>query len=152
MLMKVREAMTFNPICCIPSDTAQNVAQMLRDNNVGSVPVVSDKQSRKLVGIITDRDICCSIVAAGFDTNTITIEEYMHSNTVTCRDGENLDKCERAMQEKQIRRIPVVDGNGIVIGIVSQADLALKDNPEKVSKTVSEISKPAMKQGSTAAA
>ena len=150
--MKIREVMTFNPICCLPSDTAQKVAQILRDNNVGSVPVVADEQSRKLVGMITDRDICCSIVAAGFDTKTITIEEFVHANPVSCRDGENLDKCERAMQEKQIRRIPVIDGNGAVIGIVSQADLALKDKPEKVSKTVSEISKPETKQGSTAAA
>ena len=149
--MKVREAMTFNPICCLPSDTAQKVAQILRDNNVGSVPVVSDHESRKLVGMITDRDICCSIVAAGFDAKAVTIEEYVHANPITCRDGENLDKCERAMQEKQIRRIPVIDGNGTVIGIVSQADLALKDKPEKVSKTVSEISKPESK-GSTAAA
>jgi CBS domain-containing protein len=125
---------------------------MLRDNDVGSVPVVSDHQSRKLVGMITDRDICCSIVAAGLDTKTVAIEDYVHTNPITCRDGENLDKCERAMQEKQIRRIPVVDGDGTVIGIVSQADLALKDKPEKVSKTVSEISKPEAKEGSIAAA
>jgi CBS domain-containing protein len=150
--MKVREAMTANPVCCLPSDTAQKVAQILRDNNVGSVPVVSDQQSRKLVGMITDRDICCSIVAAGFDTKSTTIEEYLHANPVTCRDGENLDKCERAMQENQIRRIPVIDGNGAVIGIVSQADLALKDNPDKISKTVSAISEPEPKKGSIAAA
>ena len=132
--MKVREVMTFNPVCCLPSDTAQSVAQIMRDNNVGSVPVVSDHESRKLVGMITDRDICCSIVAAGFDPKTVSIEEHVHANPVTCRDGENLDKCERAMQENQIRRIPVVDGNGVVIGIVSQADLALKDKPEKFRK------------------
>lgn len=60
---------------------------------------------------------------------------------MTCRDGENLDKCERAMQEHQLRRIPVVDGEGRCIGIVAQADLALKDKPEKVSKTLLEISK-----------
>ena len=150
--MKIREAMTSNPVCCLPSDTAQKVAQVLRDNNVGSVPVVSDQQSRKLIGMITDRDICCSIVAAGLDTKSVTIEEFVHANPVTCRDGENLDKCERAMQENQIRRIPVVDGNGAVIGIVSQADLALKDNPDNVSKTVSAISKPEPEKGSIAGA
>jgi CBS-domain-containing membrane protein len=61
---------------------------------------------------------------------------------VTCRDGDNLNGCEKAMQEHQLRRLPVVDGEGNCIGIVSQADLALKDKPEKVSKTVAEISKP----------
>ncbi len=150
--MKVREVMTSDPICCLPSDTAQKVAQIMRDNNVGSVPVVADQDSKTLVGMITDRDICCSIVAAGLDAKTATIEEHVHANPITCRDGENLDKCERAMQENQIRRIPVVDGNGACVGIVSQADLALKDTPEKVSKTVSEISKPETKSGSIVAA
>ena len=150
--MKVREVMTADPVCSLPTDTAQKVAQIMRDNNIGSVPVVADQQSKTLVGMITDRDICCSIVAAGLDPRTATIEEHAHANPVTCRDGENLDKCERAMQENQIRRIPVVDGNGGVIGIVAQADLALKDKPEKISKTVSEISKPETKQGSIAAA
>ncbi len=71
-----------------------------------------------------------------------TIERFISADVVTCRDGENLEKCERAMQEHQVRRIPVVDGDGRCIGIVSQADLALKDRPEKVHKTVAEISKP----------
>ncbi|HEY1526953.1 MAG TPA: CBS domain-containing protein [Candidatus Angelobacter sp.] len=133
--MKVREVMTPDPVCCVPSDTAQKVAQVLRDENVGSLPVVVDRQSLKLIGMITDRDICCSMVAYGLDPKKTTIE------IVSCRDGENLDKCERAMQEHQLRRIPVVDGDGRCIGIVSQADLALKDKAEKVSKTVAEISK-----------
>ena len=59
----------------------------------------------------------------------------------TCREGENVDNCERLMQEHQIRRMPIVDADDHVIGIVAQADLALKDNPERVSKTVAEISK-----------
>lgn len=150
--MKVREVMTANPVCCLPTDNAQKVAQIMRDNNVGSVPVVADQESRKLVGMITDRDICCSIVAAGLDPKSVTIEKFMHTSPVSCRDGENLDKCERAMQENRVRRIPVVDGDGACIGIVAQADLALKDNPEKVSKTVSEISKPESKEGSVVAA
>lgn len=70
------------------------------------------------------------------------IANFMTLSPVSCRDGDNLDECERAMQEHQIRRIPVVDGEGRCIGIVSQADLALKEKPEKVSKTLAEISKP----------
>src|ERR1700756_4458334 len=139
--MKVREVMTPDPVCCIPSDTAQKVAQVLRDENVGSLPVVADRQSLTLIGMITDRDICCSIIADGLDPKKTAIEKYVTADVVSCRDGENLDKCERAMQEHQIRRIPVVDGDGRCIGIVSQADLALADKPEKVSKTVAEISR-----------
>jgi CBS domain-containing protein len=140
--MKVREVMSSNPVCCLPSDTAQKVAGVLCDQNIGSVPIVEDQQSRKLIGIITDRDLCCSVVAKGLDPKSTPIEKFVSLNPVTCRVDENLEKCERAMQEHQIRRIPVVDAEGNCIGIVSQADLALKEKPEKVSKTVAEVSRP----------
>jgi CBS-domain-containing membrane protein len=141
--MKVREIMTQDPICCVLTDTAQRVAQMLRDDDIGSIPVVEDQQSRKLVGMITDRDLCCSVVADGLDPKTAMVGNLMSSQPVSCRDGENVEKCEHAMQEHQVRRMPIVDGEGCVIGIVSQADLALKCKPEEVSKTVAEISKAA---------
>jgi CBS domain-containing protein len=140
--MKVREVMTSDPVCCVPSDNAQKIAQILRDHNIGSVPVIADQQSRKLIGMITDRDLCCTVVADGLDPKKTSIESYISGELVTCRDGENLDNCERAMQDHQLRRIPVVNAEGQCIGIVSQADLALKDKSEKVSKTVAEISKP----------
>ena len=139
--MKVREVMTVSPLCCVPDDTAQAVARIMKERNIGSVPVVVDRQSRKLIGMITDRDLCCSIVAQGLDPRNTGIEKFITPNPVTCRDGENVNACERLMQEHQIRRIPVVDGDRQLIGIVAQADLALKDQPEKVSKTVAEISK-----------
>jgi len=140
--MKVREAMSTNPVCCMPTDTAEKVAKAMCERNVGSIPVVVDQQSRKLVGMITDRDLCCSIVAGGLDPKRTTIEKFVSASPVSCRDGENLDSLERAMQEHKVRRIPVVDGEGACIGIVAQADLALKDKPEKVHKTVAEISRP----------
>src|SRR5262249_17246328 len=102
-----------------------------------------DQEKRKLVGVITDRDLCCSVVANGMDAKNTAIEKSMTLNPVTCREGENLENCERLMQEHQIRRIPIIDAEDRVIGIVSQADLALKDKSERVSKTVAEISKPA---------
>ena len=141
--MKVREIMTRDPVCCVLTDTAQRVAQKLRDEDIGSIPVVEDQESHKLVGMITDRDLCCSVIADGLDPKTATVGDLMSSEPVSCRDGENVEKCERAMQDHQIRRMPVVDGEGCVIGIVSQADLALKCKPEDVSKTVAEISKAA---------
>lgn len=122
--MKIREVMSQNPACCLVTDSAQSVARIMCEGNVGSMPVVEDQQSRKLIGMITDRDLCCSVVSG-----------------VSCREGENVEHCERLMQEHQVRRIPIVDANGRVMGIVSQADLALKDKSERVSKTVAEISK-----------
>src|SRR5215813_2247227 len=139
--MKIREVMSADPVCCLPTDSAQGVARVMRDHNVGSIPVVMDQNSRRLVGVITDRDLCCSVVADGLDPKGTAIEKFMTLNPVTCREGENVEICERLMQEHQIRRIPIVDADDRVIGIVAQADLALKDKPERVSKTVAEISK-----------
>ena len=139
--MKVREVMSQNPACCTPTDSAQIVAGIMRDRNVGAVPVIADQQSRMLIGMITYRDFCCSVVADGLDPKKTTIEKFISMNPISCRDGENIEKCERLMQDHQVRRIPVVDSDGKVIGIVSQADLALHDKPERVSKTVAEISK-----------
>ena len=133
--------MSRDPACCVLSDSAQMVAKILCDRNIGSMPVVADQQSRKLVGMITDRDLCCSLIAQGMNPKTTLIEKFITLAPFTCRDGENVETCERLMQEHQVRRIPIVDAEGRVIGIVSQADLALKDKPERVSKTVAEISK-----------
>jgi len=139
--MKVKEAMSLNPACCTPEDTAQQVAKMMCDRNVGSIPVVVDQQSRGLVGMITDRDLCCRVLAQGLDAKSTRIKEFVTYNPAVCRDGENVEQCERLMQEHQVRRVPVVDKENRVIGIVAQADLALKDRPERVHKTVAEISK-----------
>ena len=139
--MKIREIMSANPVCCMAEDTVQNVAKMMCDSNVGSIPVVIDRQSRTLAGMITDRDLCCSVLVQGLDAKTTEIREFVTYSPASCREGENIDKCERLMQEHQIRRIPIVDGDNRVIGIVAQADLALKEKAEKVHKTIAEISK-----------
>jgi CBS domain-containing protein len=83
------------------------------------------------------------VIADALDPKITAIEKFMTLNPVTCRDAENIENCERLMQEHQIRRMPIVDGDGRVIGIVAQADLALKEKPDRVSKTVAEISKTA---------
>ena len=148
-IMKIKEVMSQDPVCCLVTDTAQSVARMMCEHNIGSIPVVSDKQSKQLVGMITDRDLCCSVIVGGLDAKTTSIQKFVTANPITCRDGENIDNCERVMQEHQVRRVPVVDGQNHVIGIVSQADLALKGKPEHLSKTVAEISRP--KRASAAA-
>jgi len=142
--MKIREIMSRDPACCVLSDSAQAVAKLLCDRNIGSVPVVADQQTKKLVGMITDRDLCCLVVARGMDPKSTRIEKLISLKTFSCRDGENVDACERLMREHQVRRIPIVDAEDRVIGIVSQADLALKGKPERVSKIVAEISKPSL--------
>src|SRR5438105_11106812 len=101
--MQIREVMTRNPVCCVPTDTARDVARTLCESNVGSVPVVADRNSHKLIGIITDRDLCCSVVAQGLDPKSAAIEQYMRRNPVSCRETDSLEQCEKAMQEHQVR-------------------------------------------------
>lgn len=139
--MKVRDVMTPEPICCLPSDTAQDVAIMLRDHNVGSLPVVLDHETRKLIGIVTDRDLCCTVIASGLEPKATPIKRLVTMNPITCREEDNVEACLGYMQLFQIRRIPIVDQEGRCIGIVSQADLALRHEPAHLTKVLPEISK-----------
>lgn len=143
--MKIKEVMSANPVCCVPGDSAQEAARTMCDHNIGSIPVVVDQGSRKVVGGYYGPGPLFSVVAGGLDPKATKIEKFMTLNPVTCREGEDVESCEDLMQEHQIRRIPVVDAQDRVIGIVAQADLALKDQPEKVAKTVAEISRDASK-------
>lgn len=142
--MRVKDVMTQHPVCCHASDSAQSVAKALRDQDIGSLPVVADGDSQALVGIITDRDLCCSIIAEGLDPATTSIEAHMKRSPVSCREEQSLDACEKLMQIHQVRRLPVIDGKSRCIGMVSQADLARSERPDKVHRTVAEISKPAL--------
>lgn len=139
--MTCAELMTINPSCSVPSDTAARVAKIMRTEDVGSVPVCESRQSRKLVGIVTDRDLALHVVAEGLDANRTPVEEVMTRQPVTCSPDDDLEKALDAMQLHRVRRIPVVDGNGLLVGIIAQADVATRvKEPEKTAKTVEEIS------------
>jgi CBS domain-containing protein len=139
--MKVHDVMTASPISCTETDTARAVAQMMRDHDVGSLPVVAAGDSKQLAGMVTDRDLCCGLLADGRGPESL-IREYISRDPVTCKANDKLEDCEKLMQRHQVRRVPVVDANNTCIGIVSQADLALKDKDTNVKKTVAAISKP----------
>lgn len=132
--------MSKNPVCCTADQTAQEVAKTLRDQNIGSVPVVADKQSRRLEGIVTDRDLCCTVLADGKDPKTTKVSESMSKNPVACKPGDNLGDCLKLMQQHKIRRVPIIDDQKRVVGIIAQADVSVAAEPEQVHKTVAEIS------------
>lgn len=104
--MNVESIMTKQPICCSPSDTVQKVAQMMKQHDVGAIPVVSDLISKKLVGIITDRDVCVSAIADGKDPHTTPIAGYFTKTVITCSPEDSLEACEQKMKQHRIRRIP----------------------------------------------
>jgi CBS domain-containing protein len=139
--MLVREIMTREVICCTPWDTAQAAAILMKNCGVGALPVVSDTVSKKLEGIVTDRDLCCGVVAGAQLAETAHITQLMTRNPVTCTAEHTLDDCEALMQKYQVRRIPVIDAQGHCIGIVAQADIALHAPAGVVAKTLAEISR-----------
>jgi CBS domain-containing protein len=140
-IMLVRDVMSRKVIFCTPSDTAQAAAQSMKLHGVGALPVVSDLVHAKLEGIVTDRDLCCSVIAEAKLADKTRIAEVMTRNPVVCTPENTLEDCEALMQEHQFRRIPVVDNQGRCVGIVAQADIALHAPSGIVAKTLAEISK-----------
>lgn len=147
--MKARELMTENPECLTENDTIQKAAQRMRELDVGLLPVVDDDSSRRLRGVITDRDIAIRHVAEGHDSGEHCVSEAMTTGdlyTVTPDDDQNT-VMER-MKAGQVRRLPVMD-NDRIVGIIAQADLALETSDaaaDEVERTVEKISEPAEPQ------
>jgi len=140
-MKKCSEVMTSKPACCQPNDTVAKAANLMKVGNVGSIPVVESEQNMKLLGIVTDRDLALHIIAEGRDAKTTTVGAVMTANVVTCLAEDDLQKALDAMAEHQLRRIPIVDGENKVVGIISQADVATRANqPEKTAEVVKEIS------------
>lgn len=137
------DVMTKDPSCCVPTDSCSRVAKIMNIEDVGSMPVCESRRSRSLVGIVTDRDLALHVVAESRDADATVVEEVMTKDPITCFSEDNLDKATHLMQSHQVRRIPVVDHHGNLIGIISQADIATRcEKPEKTAETVEEISRP----------
>ena len=121
--MRIKDLMTKDPGCCVPSDTAQKAASIMRDENAGIVPVIENEQSLRVVGVVTDRDLCMNIVAEGRDPETVSVDECMTTAVVTCSPNDSVERVTELMRENQIRRVPVVNAEGDLQGIVSLADV-----------------------------
>jgi CBS domain-containing protein len=134
--------MTKNPVCCLPNDMVAKAAELMKNENIGSIPVIENEQTRKLVGIVTDRDLILKVVAEGLDANNTKVDAVMTCKVVTCHAEDDLQKALDAMSEYQLRRIPVVDSDNKILGIIAQADVATRvDKPKKTAAMVKDISK-----------
>jgi CBS domain-containing protein len=136
----VSTIMTPRPVCCTPNEPIHCAAVLMRDHNCGIIPIVEDRNSMRLVGVMTDRDIVVRIVAAGRDPNTEPLRSYISHGIGTVRPQASLDECRRVMETRQVRRVPVTDEHGRLVGIVSIADLARALDAEQVGHTVEEVS------------
>lgn len=136
------EVMTKNPVCCLPNDMVDEVAKLMKRENVGSIPVIENEKTRKLVGIVTDRDLALKIVAKELDAKSTKAEAVMTRELVTCSAEDDLQKALDAMSEHQLRRILVVDKDNKILGIIAQADVATRvDKPKRTASMVKEISR-----------
>ena len=143
--MKARDIMTENPACITPETSARQAARLMEDHDVGSLPVVESEGNRRLVGVVTDRDLALRVLGRG-ESPEVQVREVMSSTVHCCRAEDGLDEVENAMAKNQVRRIPIVDENNRVLGMVAQADLARERKAvgaKDLGKVLEKISEPA---------
>ncbi len=142
--MRVKQIMTPDPAHCAPSATAREAATLMRDNDCGSIPVVESATSKRLVGTVTDRDLAIRGLAEGKGPDT-SVRDLMTPDPVTCVPEDEVEDLRQVMVEQMVRRVPVVDVDGILVGIVAQADIAREEgaaSDREVGRIVEAISEP----------
>ena len=140
--MRVAEVMTQDPACSTPDSTLQRVAEMMVEHDCGEIPVVENMAGMIPIGVITDRDITCRTVAKGLNPLTMTVSECMTQPCITVTPDTPIEECCRIMEEKQIRRVPVVDESGACCGIVALADITKYAAEPEAGELIKEVSEP----------
>ena len=139
--MKAQDIMTKNPACVTPETPVRDAARLMKDEDVGIIPVVESQGSKKLVGVITDRDIAIRVVADGAASSSSSVREIMTSNIQTSAPGDSIKDVMELMGREQVRRIPIVD-KGELVGIIAQADIVREADDKRAERTVEKISEP----------
>jgi CBS domain-containing protein len=138
MTKSVRDAMTENPRSIGASASVVEAARLMREEHIGSLPITEEK---KLVGMITDRDITTRVVAEAADPKVTSVEDVYSRDLISVEPDQDLDEALQLMARHQVRRLPVVE-NDRLIGIVAQADIARAENEKKTGQLVEAISEP----------
>lgn len=139
MTKLARDLMTPDPACCSPDTTLEKLATLMVANDCGEIPII-DRLGRP-IGVVTDRDIVCRVVAEGKDPTTLTAESVMSTPVVAVYDDAELDDVVDMMETHQIRRLPVIDAEGCCAGIIAQADLVSVGSPSVTAELLTEISR-----------
>ena len=138
--MKVRDIMTSAATCCSPHTPLSEVAALMVQHDCGEIPVCDE--ARKPLGVVTDRDIVCRVVAKGTNPVGITAADCMSEPVVTTTADMDVEECARLMEQYQVRRLPVVDERGACCGMIAQADLATKAPHDIAAEVVEKVSEP----------
>jgi CBS domain-containing protein len=144
--MKAQDIMSRNPTCVTPETPLVEAARLMKQENIGVVPVVESEQSRRLVGVLTDRDIAIRVVAEGRDGATTSVGHVMTSEVRSASPDDSVDDVMTIMGREQVRRIPIVDDRGALVGIIAQADIVIEAKDDgRAEETVEQISQPSGK-------
>ena len=134
---KIKELMTVKPRTVKQGDSIVDAAKLMKGEDTGVAPIVDGD---RLVGVITDRDIAIRVVAEGRDPQSTKVEDVASQNLVTIDPQQDLDEALRLMAQHQVRRLPVVEEDGKLVGIIAQADVARHADAERTGEVVEEIS------------
>jgi CBS domain-containing protein len=126
--MRVNEVMTKNPVCCWPSSSVLSAALLMRESDTGIVPVIQDPFTPRLVGVVTDRDLCLHVVALGRDPACTWVDGCMTADPVCCAEQDDVTVALALMKTHQVRRVPVVNEKHEIVGLLSLGDLVRKAN------------------------
>ena len=137
MGQSIQKIMTTNPSTIEPKQSVVEAAQIMKQEDAGVVPVT---ENGRLTGMVTDRDIAIRVVAEGKDPQSTTVGEIASTNLVTLDPQQDLDEALRLMAQHQVRRLPVVEEDGRLVGVVAQADIARTGDDAKTGQVVQEIS------------
>ncbi len=137
-----KELMTADPQCCTAETPLNEVAKLMVDCDCGEIPVLDD--AKKLIGVVTDRDIVCRVVAKGQNPSAMTANDAMTQPVISVTEDTTLADVLAKMEDHQVRRLPVVDSSGCICGIISQADVALIAKESEVGELVREVSRDAV--------
>ncbi len=137
------EIMSKEVVACLATDTVGRAAELMARHHVGALPVIDDAQSRRPLGMLTDRDITLRLVARGRDPKNTTVNDIMSRRLFICSPRDAVEDLIGIMGENQVRRVPVVD-DGRLVGIVAQADIASRaGDRQRTAQMLEEISQPA---------
>jgi CBS domain-containing protein len=138
--MRIEDVMTRNPACCTPDTGLREVAMMMVENNCGQIPLVRSTADPQILGVVTDRDIVSRLVARGRNPLEMRADTCMSQPVITVTTDASVEDCIRLMETHRIRRVPVVDGDGLMRGIVSQADIAQHASHASTGELVRQVS------------
>jgi CBS domain-containing protein len=139
---RCRDIMTKDPVCCLPTNSVAQAARLMKQYDTGLVPVVANIDEKKLLGVVTDRDLAVTVVADSCDPARTSVEAVMSRPPIVCSPGDPYEHALHTMERNRIRRVPVVDRTGRVVGIVSLADVAIRvRNRTQTAEVIREISR-----------